>query len=398
MAPPRTLVIVLAGGAGGRLGLLTESRAKPSVRFGGRYRMIDFALSNCANSKLTDVWVLQQHNPASLNDHLANGRPWSLDRNDGGLLMLPPHLGSDREGWSKGTADTLWRKASLIREFDPDVMIVLSADAVYRYDYDALAHAHLASDAVVTMVTTEVTEDPSRYGVVEVDGDRIAGYEYKPKEPKSNLITTEVFAFTPRPTLELLDDVAESRPWKKGDRDLGHDLLPRLVADGAARELRHRDYWQDVGTIDAFWNAHMELTNDDPPFRLDDSDWPIWSADEPHGPAVLTQTGTVVSALLGAGARVAGNVERSVLGPAVVVEPGAVVRHAVLHDGVVVRSGAVIDHAIVDERTEIGADARVGAPPTDDDEPRIAVVRGSEVVPAGTVIDAGTEWPEPPSD
>lgn len=397
MTQPRTLVIILAGGAGGRLGLLTEQRAKPSVRFGGRYRLIDFALSNCMNSNLTDVWVLQQHNPASLNDHLANGRPWSLDRNSGGLLMLPPHLGSDREGWSQGTADTLWRKAPLIREFEPDVMIVLSADAVYRYDYDELAHAHLDSDATVTMVTTEIAEDASRYGVVEVAGERITGYDYKPDKPKTNLITTEVFAFSPRPTLELLDEVAAARPWKKGDRDLGHDLLPRLVEAGAAREARHRGYWQDVGTIDAFWNAHMELTDEEPGFELDDPVWPIWSADEPHGPAVVARSGEVTACLLGAGARVAGKVERSVLGPAVVVEAGATVRHSVLHDGVVVHRGAVVEHAIVDAGTEIGPAAKVGAASADG-QPAIAVLRGDEQVPAGIEIPAGAEWPEPPSD
>jgi glucose-1-phosphate adenylyltransferase len=395
---PKTLVLILAGGAGGRLRLLTEQRAKPSVRFGARYRLIDFALSNCGNSQSTDVWLIQQHNPASLNDHLANGRPWDLDRTAGGLLTLPPHLGSDREGWGKGTADSIWRKAPLIREFDPDVFIVLSADAVYRYDYDELARGHRDSGAAVTMVTTQVTEDPSRYGVVETDGDRVTGYEYKPDRPASKVITTEVFAFSTKPTLDLLDEIAGSRTWRKGDRDLGHELLPRLVDDDAAREVRHEGYWQDVGTIDAYWNAHMELTADSPPFQLDDPQWPIRSADDPHGPAVVASSGQVAASLLGPGACIAGTVERSALGPGTLVEAGAVIRNSVLHDGVVVRSGAVIEHAIIDENTEIRTDARVGAAPTGGEAPAIAVVRGGTTVPPYTVIPAGEEWPGPPEE
>jgi glucose-1-phosphate adenylyltransferase len=243
------------------------------------------------------------------------------------------------------------------------------------------------------MVTTEVSEDPSRYGVVEVRGDRITGYEYKPDEPKTSLVTTEVFAFTPGPTLELLDEVADARPWKKGNRDLGHDLLPRLVEAGAAREVRHREYWQDVGTVDAYWQAHMELTAADPPFQLDDPDWQIWSADEPRGPAVIAPTGEVTASLLGAGARLGGTVDHSVIGPGVAVEAGAVIRCSVLHDGVVVRRGSTVDHAIVDEGAEIGPDTQVGAPPADGEEPSISVVRGGEQVAAGTVVPPGAEWP-----
>src|SRR4051794_17484589 len=186
----RTLVLVLAGGAGGRLELLTRKRAKPAVPSAGTHRLIDFPLSNCHNSGLEDVWIAQQFNPISLSDHLTNGRPWDLDRTTGGLLILQPRLGhDDREGFQMGTADSLWRNAPLIREFDPAALVVLSADAVYALDYAALVEQHARSGAAVTMVTTEVDpSDAGRYGVVQADGEQIRDYAYKPDEPAGNVI------------------------------------------------------------------------------------------------------------------------------------------------------------------------------------------------------------------
>ncbi len=208
----RTLVIVLAGGAGGRLELLTHERAKPAVSFAGTHRLIDFPLSNCLNSGLPDVWIAQQFNPISLSDHLANGRPWDLDRTAGGLLILQPRMGHDgRDGFPKGTADAVWRNAPMIREFAPDALVVLSADAVYKLDYGEVVDAHAQSGAAVTMVTTEVEPgDAGRYGVVQRDGERITDYVYKPDEPATNTISNEVFVFTPEEVLDRLDALAES--------------------------------------------------------------------------------------------------------------------------------------------------------------------------------------------
>src|ERR671917_2282147 len=215
MALPRVLVLVLAGGAGGRLELLTEQRAKPAVPFGGVYRLIDFPLSNCQHSKIADVWVSVQFHPTSLSDHLANGRPWDLDRTFGGLMMLPPFQGTDRGGWHTGTADSLWRNAELVRQFDPDALVVVSSDAVYKLDYREVVDAHLGSGAEVTMVTTEVApDDASRYGIVQADGDRVTDYSYKPGEPATTTATNEVFVFSPGPTLDRLDGLQE---------DLGDD-------------------------------------------------------------------------------------------------------------------------------------------------------------------------------
>src|SRR4051795_10074296 len=210
MALPRVLVLVLAGGAGGRLELLTEQRAKPAVPFAGVYRLIDFPLSNCQHSHLADVWVSVQFHPTSLSEHLANGRPWDLDRTSGGLMTLPPFQGTDRGGWNTGTADSLWRQAELIHAFDADALVVVSADAVYKLDYREVAEAHLDSGAEVTMVTTEVAaDDASRYGIVELGGgDRVSDYAYKPEQPATTTATNEVFVFSPTTTLDRLEALA----------------------------------------------------------------------------------------------------------------------------------------------------------------------------------------------
>ncbi|MFZ5872126.1 MAG: glucose-1-phosphate adenylyltransferase family protein, partial [Actinomycetota bacterium] len=288
MAPPRVLVLVLAGGAGSRLELLTDHRAKPAVPYGGSYRLIDFPLSNCRHSGLRDVWVAQQQHPASLADALVNGRPWDLDRTTGGLLVLPPAKGTEREGWHHGTADALWKEATLVRDFDPQALVVVSADAVYRLDYDEVVAGHLDSGAAVTMVTTTVDrKDAARYGVVEPGpGGAVAGYEYKPEKPATSVVTTEVFVFDPARALDELESVMDSLG---GDDeqlgDLGDHLLPRLVGAGQAREHRFAGYWRDVGTVDAYWESHMDLLAPRPLFRLDDPDWPVLTAGARTPPA-----------------------------------------------------------------------------------------------------------------
>src|ERR671927_487477 len=225
MALPRVLVLVLAGGAGGRLELLTEHRAKPAVPFAGVYRLIDFPLSHCQHSKIADVWVSVQFHPTSLSDHLANGRPWDLDRTTGGLMMLPPFQGTDRGGWVSGTANLLWRQADLIREYDADALVVVSSDAVYKLDYREVVDGHLDSGAEVTMVTTEVSpDDASRYGIVQVDGEKVTDYAYKPDEPVTNTATNEVFVFTPEPTLDRLEALGRE-VGDEGLEDLGSHLL-----------------------------------------------------------------------------------------------------------------------------------------------------------------------------
>src|SRR4051812_35016438 len=351
----RTLVVILAGGAGGRLELLTRERAKPAVPFAGTHRLIDFPLSNCHNAALEDVWVAQQFNPISLSDHLANGRPWDLDRTTGGLLVLQPRLGhDDREGFQHGTADSLWRNAPLIREFAPEALVVVSADAVYLQDYGALVEEHAASGADVTMVTTEVDpEDAGRYGVVQVRDGAVRDYAYKPEEPASDRVANEVFVFTPGRALDLLEELARDAG-EDGLKDLGDELLPRLVDGGGARESPIEGYWRDVGTVEAYWEAHQDLLGDDAPIRLDDPDWPVLTkAPRTRASAAGRRGAEGADSLLAPGSVVAGAVERSVIGREAVVEAGAVVRDAVVLPGAVVRSGATVVRAVLDDHVEV---------------------------------------------
>ena len=360
MSRIRTLVVVLAGGAGGRLELLTRERAKPAVSFAGTHRLIDFPLSNCLNSGLPDVWIVQQFNPISLSDHLSNGRPWDLDRTTGGLLILQPRMGHDgRDGFPKGTADALWRNAPMIREFAPEALVVLSADAVYKLDYGALVEEHVGSDAAVTMVTTEVEPgDAGRYGVVRLDGERVAEYVYKPDEPATNTISNEVFVFEPGEMLDRLDALAEESDELE---DLGHELLPQLAGDGRARAHRFDGYWRDVGTLDAFHSAHMEQLEHPPPIDLDDSAWPVLThASDRRASARVLDGARVARSMLATAATIGGTVEHSVIGRGAVVEKGAVVRDSVVLPGAVVRAGATVERAILDDLVHVEEGVTVG--------------------------------------
>ncbi|MBN1091390.1 glucose-1-phosphate adenylyltransferase [Blastococcus sp. TML/M2B] len=393
MALPRILVLVLAGGAGGRLELLTDRRAKPAVPFAGVYRLVDFPLSNCLHSGIADVWVSIQFHPTSISEHLANGRPWDLDRTTGGLLTLPPFQGTDRGGWHTGTADSLWRQAELIRAFAPDALVVVSSDAVYKLDYREVAEAHLGSGAEVTMVTTEVApDDASRYGIVEVgEGGRVTGYAYKPDEPATTTATNEVFVFSPGPTLDRLEALARDAG-EDGLDDLGSQLLPAQTADGLARAVPLDGYWRDVGTVPAYWEAHRDFIREEPPLDLDDPSWAIRTRGGRHSAARLLRGAVVEESLISGGTRVAGEVRGSVLSPGVVVERGAVVVDSVLLPGVRVRAGARVTRAVLDDGVEIGPSAEVGG------EGDIALVGRRAAVPAGTRLAAGARHPEPDED
>jgi glucose-1-phosphate adenylyltransferase len=387
MVQPRVLVVVLAGGEGGRLELLTRNRAKPAVPYAGQYRLVDVVLSNVLNSGLRDVWLVEQTHPFSLQDHLANGRPWDLDRTTGGLRLLHPRKGTgERDGWQEGTADALWRYADLLRGFGPDALVVLSADAVYALDYDEVVRRHLASDAVVTMVTTTVDpQDAGRYGVVQVQGGRITEYAYKPGQPSGNLVTNEVFVFDPGPTLDLLEQIAEEKG-EDGLADLGDELLPRLVEDGRAREHRFDGYWRDLGTVEAYHSAHLDLVSTQPPYDPADPQWPLTTHSGGGGAARVREGAVVQDSLLSSGCDVAGAVRRSVLGPGVVVEAGAEVVESVLLEDVVVRRGARVVRTVLDHRAEAAAGVTVGG------EGDVALVGNGELVEQD--LPAGGRLPE----
>ncbi len=392
MPRPDILVLVLAGGKGSRLELLTKDRAKPAVPFAGMYRLIDFPLTNCLHSGVSDVWVMQQYQPASLNDHLANGRPWDLDRTTGGLLVLPPYQGSGREGWTQGTADGLWRNAELIRQVRPRTIVMVSADAIYRLNYGEVVRQHRESDQVLTMVTTKVDrQDAGRYGVVEVEGDRVIDYSYKPDEPKSDLVSNEVFVFDPDPVLAVLDELG-GKAGDDGLDDLGDELWPRLVCEGRVRQYRQPGYWRDVGTIEAYWTANMDFLADKPPIDLDDEQWPVRTQGGHRAPAWVAESGSVNRSLVSAATQIAGTVTHSVLSPGVIVEAGAHVEDSVLLPGVIVRSGARVVRSVVDDSVEVGADADIGGAGD------IALLGSQAHVPPGMSLPCGTRFPHDEQD
>ena len=392
MALPRILVLVLAGGAGGRLELLTEQRAKPAVPFAGVYRLVDFPLSNCQHSGIADVWVSVQYHPTSLSDHLANGRPWDLDRTSGGLMMLPPFQGTDRGGWVSGTANLLWRQADLIREHGADALVVVSSDAVYKLDYRDVVETHLGSGAEVTMVTTEVAaDDAARYGIVQVDGERVTDYSYKPDEPATTTATNEVFVFTPGATLDRLDGL-QADLGDDGLEDLGSHLLPAQTREGLARAYAFDGYWRDVGTVPAYWQAHRDFLAAEPPIDLDDAAWPVHTRGGRHSAARVLDDGQIENSLLSGGSRISGNVRGSVLSPGVVVEKDATVIDSVLLPGAHVRAGARVVRAVLDDGVEVGERAVVGG---DGD---VTLVGRRARVDAGGEIAAGARFPEPEQD
>ncbi|MFN2555363.1 MAG: glucose-1-phosphate adenylyltransferase family protein [Nitriliruptorales bacterium] len=400
---PKPLTLILAGGPGTRLDVLTQRRAKPAMPFAGLYRLIDFPLSNCLHSGLSDVWVIEQYEPLSLSDHLANGRPWDLDRTYGGLITLHPFLSREGGDFHRGTADAVHSNSSFIREFGPDVVLVMSSDHIYKLDYRDVIDRHLETSADVTMVTTEVQRsDAGRFGVVETDGNgRIVSYIRKPEEPSSDLVAIEVFVFRTSALLATLDELARKIDNEEGDaaalEDLGDELLPRLVDSGVAVEFRLPGYWRDVGTISSYWVGHQDLLFNEQALQLNDPAWPIHTLGQTRPPAHIHDSAKVRDSLVAPGASVRGTVERSVLGPDVIVEEGGVVLDSVVLGSVTIESGAMVETAIVDVEAHIGERARVGASHDreqvpSEEEITIVGMRASidpdASLPAGTRIEA----------
>lgn len=349
MSEPSILAVILAGGTGGRLGPLTDRKAKPVVPVGGTYRLIDIPLSNLHHSHISDVWVVEQYQPKSINDHLANGRPWDLDRTNGGLRVLPPFQGEHGEGFAAGNADGLYRQSEFIREFNPDLVLVLSADHLYQLDYRDVVKTHQDTGAVLTMVTTRFDGDASQHGVVEVEEGLVTGFEYKPKSPRSDLVAAEVFLYSADVLLDTLAELYE----REGElEDYGDQLIPHLVETGTVAEHRLESYWLDLGTPKNYHRAHMDLLAGNG-LEFDDPAWPILSASPRRLPAFIADSAHIGSSLISPGARIAGSVTNSVIGTDAVVEEGAVVEHSVVLNRAHIPAGAVLRSVIVD------ADARV---------------------------------------
>lgn len=353
---PTTVALVLAGGRGSRLAPLTDYRSKPAVPFAGNYRLIDVALSNLSHSRIDDVWVVEQYRPFTLNTHLAAGRPWDLDGTRHGLRIMSPAEGRDEDGFSEGNGHALYQQMDHLEAFGADTVIVMSADHLYQLDLRQVLsqHAELGSD--VTVVTTEVEGDVSRYGVVQANKDRlITEYDYKPENPKGNLVATEIFVFKISALRAAVDNLIEDLSHREDDEtpegnslgDYGETILPYMVKHNAVHEFRHEGYWRDIGTIDAFFRAHMDLI-EGAGLELDRRGWEILAHLKPHAPTRISATASVTDSLIAQGAVIYGTVDHSVIGPEVVIEEGAHVSRSVLLGRTVVPSGARLESVVAD--------------------------------------------------
>ena len=380
MRLPKTLALILAGGVGGRLEVLTEARAKPVLPLGGTYHLIDVPLSNLAHSGLTEVWVLEQYRPHWLNEHLANGRPWDLDRTRGGLRVLSPYQGRRGEGFAEGNAASIHQHASFLREYGAELLLVLSADQLYRLDYREVIERHLEKEADLTLVTTEVDlGEASRLSVVGVgDGGRVQSFAYKPEKPASGVVAAEVFLYDAGVLLDTLDALAS-----EGELgDYGERLLPHLVEAARVFAYPLEGYWRDLGTPQSYWGAHLDLL-DERAFPLDDPDWPLLTRGLHGGPARLHREAVVDNGLVSPGCTVRGRVKRSVLGPGVVVEAGAEVEEAVVLEHVTLKAGSQVVNAVLDRGVVVGENARVGG------EGELTLVGMNVRVEEGAVVAAG---------
>lgn len=385
--------VILAGGEGSRLGVLTAKRTKPAVPFAGKYRIIDFALSNCVNSGIFDVMVLAQYRPQSLIEHIGVGAPWDLNRDfTGGIKILTPYKARYDSDWYTGTADAVQQNFTFIKRGSPDQVLILSGDHIYTMDYDAMLAFHMDHQADVTIATISVAqEDASRFGILAVDDDyRVTSFVEKPARPPSNLANMGVYLFN----CNLLDRALWEDHTRKGSaHDFGRDILPRLVKSKArVFAFPYTGYWMDVGTVNSYWQSHMDLLSPNPPLKLYDRSWVIHTRTEERPPVRFPQEACVYASMvtdgcfIEAGARV----ESSVLSPGVIVRAGAVVRESVLLTDCEIGSGAVVERAILDKRVQVGAGARVGGGIADGNI-RLTLVGKSAELPPGIVVEPGAE-------
>ncbi len=372
------VAMLLAGGEGRRLGALTRNLAKPAVHFGGKYRIIDFTLSNCTNSGIDTVGVLTQYQPLILNSYIGIGSPWDLDRKHGGVAVLPPFVEQQGGNWYKGTANAIFRNMNFIEQFEPEYVLVISGDHIYKMDYDAMLAFHKQKGADATIAVIEVKwEEASRFGIMSVDNEhRITEFSEKPKEPKSNLASMGIYIFNWKVLRRyLLED--EANP--NSSNDFGKDVIPAMLGSGSSMlAYPFQGYWKDVGTIDSLWEANMDLLEDTPSLNLNDRSWRIYSVN-PNQPAQYISDGAKVRrSLINEGCSILGEVERSVLFYGVRTGSGSVIRESVIMPNAVIGNHVTIYRAIIGENTVIEDGAIIGDP-----NGSITLIGANETVQAG---------------
>ncbi len=379
------IAMLLAGGQGSRLYVLTSNVAKPAVPFGGKYRIIDFPLSNCTNSGIDTVGVLTQYKPLELNSYIGSGQPWDLDRLDGGVHILPPYMREGDKGtWFKGTANAIYQNIGFVDMYDPEYVVILSGDHIYKMNYDKMLEAHKAAGAACTISVLEVPWDEApRFGIMAVDGENnITEFQEKPKQPKSNLASMGIYVFTWQKLRQaLIEDEADPN----SSNDFGKNIIPKFLAAGEKMiAYRFDGYWKDVGTLESLWDANMDMLSRGDLDLLEDS-WPIYARLPSEPPAYIGKTSLVEHSVVTQGCEITGTVKNSVLSHGARVEDGAEVHYSVLMPGVTVKRGAVVRYAILGENCQVEAGAVVGADPESCDPESWGIT----VLGPGTAIAAG---------
>ena len=381
------IAMLLAGGQGSRLYTLTTKTAKPAVPFGGKYRIIDFPLSNCTNSKLDTVGVLTQYRPLELNEYVGNGLPWDLSRYYGGVSILPPYQGQGGADWYKGTANAIYQNKEFVDRYDPDYVLILSGDHIYKMDYAKMLDFHKANNADCTIAVLEVPmEEASRFGIMSVNEDNsIYKFTEKPKNPDSNKASMGIYIFNRK---KLFDYLEADEQDKTSSNDFGKNIIPTML-NNKERMFAYpfEGYWKDVGTISSLWEANMDLLGDDPALKLNDENWRIFFRSTASAPQHIGADAVVENAVITEGCEIHGTVRNSVIGSGVCVEAGALVEDSVIMSNTTVKSGAKVIYSMLDTRVTIGENAVVGAPKAE--AKGIAVVGADVVIAANATVEDG---------
>lgn len=403
MSKKEVVAMLLAGGQGSRLGILTKKLAKPALPFGGKYRIIDFTLSNCANSGISTVGVLTQYQPHTLNSYIGSGKPWDLDRQDGGVRVLPPYLKEQGGEWYKGTANAVYQNLDFIRRYQPEYVLILSGDHIYKMDYGELIEFHKQKKAAVSIAVIPVAwEETHRFGVLKTEEQgKITDFQEKPKKAESNLASMGVYLFNWGVLRHYLkSDAADLH----SSNDFGKDIIPAMLrAQEAIYAYPFCGYWKDVGTIESLWEANMDLLKKDPKLVLNDPDWKILTVNHSLPPQLVAEGADVQASILSDGCLILGRVCRSVIFTGTAVDCGAEVVDSILMPGVKVKGGAQIHRAIIGENTLIGAAAQIGVEPAGENGRDLTVLEDNIEIPAGSQISRGTilsvsDWPEYPEE
>ncbi|MEE0035150.1 MAG: glucose-1-phosphate adenylyltransferase [Coprococcus sp.] len=395
MIKKEMIAMLLAGGQGSRLGVLTSNLAKPAVAFGGKYKIIDFPLSNCINSGVDTVGVLTQYRPLRLNQHIGIGIPWDLDRNIGGVTVLPPYEKSNNSEWYTGTANAIYQNLEFIDYYNPDYVLILSGDHIYKMDYEHMLEYHKSCNADITLATYEVPwEEASRFGVVIADDDGvISEFEEKPANPRSNKASMGIYIFSWKVLREALVALKD-----QPECDFGKHVIPYCHGNGKkVCAYDFKGYWKDVGTLGSYWEANMELVDIIPEFNLYEEFWKIYTKSDAIPPQYIDASGKVSRCIIGEGTEIYGDVENSVIGSCVTIGEGAVIRNSIIMNGVTIGDGAVIDKAIIAENVEVGKNAHLGVGEEAVNEMKPAVyafglvtIGENSVIPDGVSIGKNT--------